>query len=126
MKITVLPTGNAPTHYSFEGEVVTAHSGGFTEVFDLSVVTTGGEFTGVTVDTLDVPATQVVRDAYRDSAGDLHVTLCQRVGPGHWEAGSEFDAVNYQPDKAHVTYRTDKAHAGTPWAITSLGKRELA
>ena len=126
MKITVIPTGNAPTHYSFSGEVITAHYDGSTEDFDLSVIPAGGKFTGVGVDTLDLPASQIVRDAYRDSAGELHVTLCQKTGPGHWESGSEIDVTAYQPDKIQVTYNADKAHAGVPTVVTSTGTQELS
>ena len=125
MKITLIPTGNAPTHYTFNGEVITAHSAGETESFDLSVIPADGKFQGVNVDALSLPSSQIVRDAYRNSAGELHVTLCQKVGSGHWEAGTEIDAAAYQADKIQVVYNADKAHAGTPWAITSTGKREV-
>ena len=125
MKITVIPTGNAPTHYTFDGEVITAHYDGEAELFDLSVIPADGKFTGVGVDTLDLPASQIVRDAYRDSAGELHVTLCQKVGAGHWETGSEIDVTTYEPTQVQVVYNATKAHAGTPWAITSTGKREI-
>jgi len=125
MKITVIPTGNAPTHYSFNGELITAHYDGETESFDLSVIPADGKFQGVGVDTLSLPSSQIVRDAYRNSAGELRVTLCQKVGAGHWEAGTEIDAAAYQDDKIQVVYNATKAHAGTPWAITSTGKREI-
>jgi len=125
MKITVIPTGNAPTHYSFNGEVITAHYDGLTEDFDLSVIPDDGKFEGVVVDTLDLPASQIVRDAYRDSLNELHVTLCQKTGPGHWETGSEIDVTAYEPTQVQVVYNATKAHAGTPWAITSTGKREI-
>jgi len=121
MKITVIPTGNAPTHYSFSGEVITAHHDEETESFDLSVIPTDGKFTGVGVDTLDLPASQIVRDAYRDSAGELHVTLCQKVGSGHWETGITFDSADYNPELVLVKYRTDKPYAGYAYAITSTG-----
>jgi len=125
MKITVIPTGNAPTHYSFNGELITAYYDGETESFDLSVIPADGKFEGVGVDTLDLPASQIVRDAYRDSAGELHVTLCQKTGSGHWETGVEIDVTAYQANKIQVTYNADKAHAGTPWAVTSIGKQEV-
>ena len=125
MKIAVIPTGNAPTHYTFNGEVITAYYDGETESFDLSVIPADGEFKGVLADTVNLPSSQILRDAYRNSAGELHVTLCQKVGSGHWEAGTEIDAAAYQADKIQVVYNADKAHAGTPWAITSTGKREI-
>ena len=121
MKITVIPTGNAPTHYSFDGDLITAHYAGLKEDFDLSVIPADGKFTGVGVDTLSLPESQILRDAYRDSAGELHVTLCQKVGSGHWETGITFDSADYNPELVLVKYRTDKPHAGYAYAITSTG-----
>ena len=121
MKITVIPTGNAPTHYSFSGEVITAHHDGETESFDLSVIPTDGKFTGVGVDTLDLSASQIVRGAYRDSAGELHVTLCQKVGAGHWEASDELDSESYNPDTVYVKLNQEKEFSGTPKVTTRQG-----
>ena len=125
MKITVIPTSNAPTHYSFDGEVITVYYDGEKESFDLSVIPADGEFKGVLADTVNLPSSQILRDAYRNSAGELHVTLCQKVGAGHWETGSEIDVTTYEPTQVQVVYNATKAHAGTPWAITSTGKREI-
>jgi len=124
MKITVLPTGNAPSHYSFDGDIITAYYDGLTEDFDLSVIQSGAEFTSVGVDTLKLPARQVIRDAYRDESGELHVTICQNAMSGDWEAGPEIDAADYQPDKINVVLREDKPSTGKPWAMTSIGKVE--
>jgi len=121
MKITVIPTGNAPTHYSFDGEVITAHYDGETESFDLSAIPADGKFTGVGVDTLDLSASQIVRGAYRDSAGELHVTLCQKVGAGHWEASDELDSESYNPDTVYVKLNQEKAFSGTPKVTTRQG-----
>lgn len=125
MKIKVIPTGNAPTHYSFNGEVITAHYDGKAEHFGFSGLSAGDQFQGVALDTLEgVAPSQVIRDAYRDEAGELHVTLCQKVGPGHWEAGEEIDSSQYDPDQIQVAYRADKPHAGTPAVWTRAGKME--
>ena len=121
MKITVIPTGNAPTHYTFSGELITAHYDGSTEDFDLSVIPADGKFEGVVVDTLDLPASQIVRGAYRDSAGELHVTLCQKVGAGHWEASDELDSESYNPDTVYVKLNQEKAFSGTPKVTTRQG-----
>jgi len=122
MKITVIPTGNAPEYYSFEGETITAYKAYLGESFDLSTVETGGKFVEAEVDTLDLPAGQIIRDVTRDELGELHVTLCQRTGPGHWLTGAEFDATEYAADKSHVIYNADKSHGGEPWVLTSTGK----
>ena len=121
MKITVIPTGNAPTHYTFDGEIITAHYDGETESFDLSVIPADGKFEGVGVDTLDLPASQIVRDAYRDSSGELHVTLCQKVGSGHWEASDELDSESYNPDTVYVKLNQEKEFSGTPKVTTRQG-----
>ena len=123
MKITVIPTDTPVTHYAFNGETITAFCKGEQEDFDLSSLVASAEFQSVVVDTLDTSPSQIIREAYRDDAGELHVTLCQGVGSGHWEAGSEIDAAAYQADNIQVTYNSDKPHAGTPWAITSTGKQ---
>ena len=124
MKITVLATGNAPTHYSFNGDVITAYYDGLAEDFDLSVIQSDNKFTGLSVDSLNRKASQIIRAAYRDESGELHVTLCQGVGSGHWEAGPEIDAADYQPDGINVVHREDKPSTGKPWAMTSIGKVE--
>lgn len=106
MKLLFIPTGNAPSHYSFDGDVVTAHHDGQTESFDLSALTASDQFQGVELDTLTGPApSQVIRDAYRDEAGELHVTLCQQVVAGQypgmradWRTGNEIDASQYDPN----------------------------
>ena len=124
MKITVLATGNAPTHYSFNGDVITAYYNGIAEDFDLSVIQPDNKFTGLNVDSLNRRASQIIRGAYRDESGELHVIICQQVGSGHWEAGPEIDAADYQPDGINVVLREDKPSTGNPWAMTSIGKVE--
>ena len=124
MKIKVLATGNAVTHYSFNGDVITAYYDGLTEDFDLSVIQSDNKFTGLSVDSLNLRASQIIRGAYRDESGELHVTICQQVGPGHWEAGPEIDAADYQQDGINVVLREDKPSTGKPWAMTSIGKVE--
>ena len=121
MKITVLATGNAPTHYSFNGDVITAYYDGLAEDFDLSVIQSDNKFTGLSVDSLNRKASQIIRAAYRDESGELHVTLCQGVGSGHWEASDEIDSESYNPDTAYVKLNQEKAFSGTPKALTRQG-----
>lgn len=103
MKLHFLATGDAPERYSFDGDQITAHRNGQSESFDLSGLETGGEFLGVSVDTLTLAAGHIIRDASRDSNGELHVTLCQAVGPNHWTEGEgEIDASNYNPSMPYV------------------------
>lgn len=123
MKIKVLPTGDSPEYYNFNGEVVTAYKDGLSEEFDLSLIQVGDKFEGVEPDTLELSGSQILRNVYRDENGELHADICQKVGPGHWEAGLEYDSADYVPDIVNVVYRNDKPHAGTPWAITKTGKQ---
>lgn len=109
MKIKFLATGNAPTHYSFNGDVATAHYGDQQEDFDLSGLQHGDRFQGVSVDDLDLSPGHIIRAAERDSNGELHLTLCQKViaaqYPGkkaRWREGLEIDAESYDPDACYV------------------------
>jgi len=120
MQIKFLATGNSPTCYSISSEVITAFYNEASESFDLSALETNGKFTGVGVDTLSLNSQHIIRDAYRDDAGELHVTLCQAVGPGNWGESQEFDSSDYDPDVIHVEFKG--AMAGTPWALTRRGK----
>jgi len=129
MKIKFLSTGNSPDYYSFDGEIITAISGGQHEDFDLSVLEAGDKFEGVesvgliNKDGYDIPGSQIIRNAYRDSAGELHVVLCQAVGPGHWGETEEMDVSNYDPNTIQVPF---KGHgAGRPWALTKQGQMEV-
>jgi hypothetical protein len=121
MKITVLPTGNAPEFYTFSGEVVTANYKGESESFDLSPVATGDVFKDVTVDTLDLPTGHIIRDVYRDEAGELHFKVCQKVGAGHWLTGAEFDTTAYNPEAIYAVYDSNKEHSGVATVTTSKG-----
>lgn len=123
MKIKFLATGMAPTHYSFSGDVVTAHYNGQGEGFDLSDLQHGDQFQGVSVDDLSLSPGHVIRKAERDSNGELHLTLCQRVGPGHWEEGAEIDVADYDPAKIQVVLNADKPYSGIAFAVTSEGKQ---
>jgi len=122
MKITVIPTGTPVTHYDFSGETITAFCKGEQEDFDLSLLVASAEFQSVVVDTLDTSPSQIIREAYRDDAGELHVTLCQGVGSGHWEASDVLDSASYDPEKIYVTYNKSKPHGGYGSATTSTGK----
>jgi hypothetical protein len=121
MKITVIPTGTPVTHYAFNGETITAFCKGEQEDFDLSSLVASAEFQSVVVDTLDTSPSQIIREAYRDDAGELHVTLCQGVGSGHWEASDVIDSESYNPDTVYVKLNKEKAFSGKPTAYTRQG-----
>ena len=87
----------------------------------MSSLVTSAEFQSVVVDTLDTSPSQVIRAAYRDEAGELHVTLCQGVGSGHWEASDELDSESYNPDTVYVKLNQEKAFSGTPKMFTRKG-----
>ena len=121
MKITVIPTCTPVTHYAFNGETITAFCAGEQEDFDLSSLVASAEFQSVVVDALDTSPSQIIREAYRDEAGELHVTLCQGVGSGHWEASDILDSASYNPDTVYVKLNQEKAFSGTPKALTLQG-----
>jgi hypothetical protein len=103
MKLHFLATGDAPERYSFDGDTITAEQNDQSESWDLSSLQTGGKFQGITVDTLSLAPGHVIRGAYRDSGGELHVTLCQAVGANDWaEQDGEIDAADYDPAVAYV------------------------
>lgn len=107
MKIKFLATAKAPI-YSISGEEING--------IDLSPLEYGGQFIG------DIESKgQGIRAVERDEHDELWVTLCQSVGPGHWVESDWMDAADYDPNAIYVTY-LDKPHAGTPWAMTALGK----
>ena len=121
MKITVIPTGTPVTHYAFNGEIITAFCKGEQEDFDLSSLVASAEFQSVVVDTLDTSPSQIIRKAYRDASGEIHVTLCQGVGSGHWEASDVLDSASYNPDAVYVKLNQEKAFSGTPKVTTREG-----
>jgi hypothetical protein len=121
MKITLIPTGTPVTHYAFNGETITAFCKGEQEDFDLSSLRSNAEFQSISVDTLDTSPSQVIREAYRDESGELHVTLCQGVGSGHWEASDKLDSESYNPDTAYVKLNQEKEFSGTPKVTTRQG-----
>jgi hypothetical protein len=103
MKLHFIATGDAPERYSFSGDTITAEKNGQSESWNLSGLQAGGKFQGITVDTLSLSPGHVIRDAYRDSGGELHVTLCQAVGANDWtEQDGEIDAADYDPAVAYV------------------------
>ena len=121
MKITVIPTATPVTHYAFSGGTITAFCKGEQEDFDLSSLVASAEFQSVVVDALDTSPSQIIRAAYRDEAGELHVTLCQGVGSGHWEASDVLDSASYNPDTVYVKLNQDKEFSGTPKSFTRQG-----
>ena len=99
MKLKFLATGQAPSVYSIQGEVITVGE----ESFDLSVLEHGDKFEGVEPETLDLPGSQVIRDAHRDDQGELHVTLCQQSPTmGHWRESEVMEAEDYVPGRVYI------------------------
>jgi hypothetical protein len=103
MKLHFLATGDAPERYSFSGDTITAEKNGVSEQFDLSALQHGDPWPGVVVDDLPLSPRHIVRHAERDAQGELHVTLCQAVGPNNWiEQDGWIDAEQYDPNVCYV------------------------
>jgi hypothetical protein len=117
MKLNILATGQSPDFYTFSGEVITAHRGGVSKQYDLSGFPEGGVFQSAD----PVNGVPAIRDVERTN-GELKVTLCQQVGPGHWTESGWMDAGEYDPDAVHAKRDASKPHAGKPWAKTRQGK----
>ena len=96
MKLKFLATGQGPDRYEFDGDKITAHQGELSEVIDLTELEHGDKFEGAEPETLTLPGSQIIRDAYRDEHGVLHVTLCQ-ASPmlGHWRESEIIDSEDY-------------------------------
>ena len=121
MKITVIPTATPVTHYAFSGETITAFCKGEQEDFDLSSLVASAEFQSVVVDTLATSPSQIIRKAYRDESGELHVTLCQGVGAGHWIESEVLDSVEYDPYLVYVRLNKSKQFGGVATVMTKEG-----
>lgn len=116
MKLNILATGQSPDYYTIAGEFITAHHGEISDTYDLSAFPEGGVFQGAD----PVNGVPVIRNVERTD-GELKVTLCQQVGPGHWTESGWINAADYDPDKRNVYYSTAKTHSGTPWCRTRRG-----
>ncbi|MEA3250125.1 MAG: hypothetical protein U9Q35_00875 [Pseudomonadota bacterium] len=116
MKINVLATGIAPDYYEISGDVITAHVGNESDSYDLSPLQEGDSVTEVS----ELGGIRPIRHATREN-GELKVTLCQRVGAGHWSESGWFDAGQYDPDEVHVVFDATKAFSGTPVVHTRQG-----
>lgn len=117
MKIKILATGMAPDYYTINGEVITAHLNGRTEQYDLTAFPEGGVFQGA--DQID--SVNAIRHIERTN-GELKVTLCQQVGPGHWKESDWMESTAYNPDAINVVADTTKTFSGKPWVKTRQGK----
>lgn len=109
MKIKILATATSPDKYTIEGEKITAHHGNQSEEFDLSVIEHGGRFQAVEPETLSLSGFQVIRKAYRDDQGELHVTLTEKSPlNGHWRESDWMDAEDYYEGNAgrHIKQQT--------------------
>jgi hypothetical protein len=109
MKIKLLATGQSPTSYTFDGDIVTAHLGAATEEFDLTDLEHGDKFEGVEPDTLELPGSQIIRDAFRDEDGVLHVTLTEASGNGRWAESEWMDAEDYHPANTYIRIKVRDA-----------------
>lgn len=116
MKLKLLATSIAPGHYTIDGETITAHVGDQSEAYDLSEMPEGATLTEVD----EIAGVRPIRAATRVN-GELQVTLCQRVGAGHWSESDWMEAEDYDPDAIHVQLNTERAFAGTPTAYTRQG-----
>lgn len=117
-QLNILATGRSPDYYTFSGDTITAHQDGHTETYDLGAFPEGGVFQGAD----PVNGVPAIRNVERTN-GELKVTLCQQVGPGHWSESGWIDAATYDPDAIHVIRDTSKPHSGNPWVKTKTGKR---
>ena len=99
MQIKFLATGRA-FDYTINGETVNG--------FDLSVIEHGGKFIG-SEETREAG----IRNAERDEAGELWVTLCQappvtkiirgvEMREGDWRESDWIDAANYDPETLYI------------------------
>lgn len=102
MKIKFLATGDAPSSYSFNGDVVTATYNGQSESIDFSVFGNGDEFTGLELDVLPIIYTMVISNVERVN-GELRLTLCQKAGKGHWVESDWIDAIYYDANTTYIT-----------------------
>lgn len=116
MKIRFLATGQSPDYYTIAGEVISAHHGGQSEVYDLSGFPEGGVFQGAD----PVNGAPAIRNVERTN-GELKVTLCQQVGAGHWQESGWMETADYDPDAINVKQDTSKAWAGQAQVKTRQG-----
>lgn len=120
MQVKILATGIAPDYYEISGDTVTAHVGDHSDSYDLSSLEEGDVVTEAT----EVGGLQPFRHATRED-GMLKVTLCQRVGAGHWVESEWMDASLYDSDGLNVIFDESKAFAGTPVFYTRQGPMTL-
>lgn len=92
IKIKFLATGNAPSLYEFDDEKIIIDS----VEHDLSDFNDGDIFDGLEGDM------QAIRTIERID-GELHVTLCQKAGEGHWRGVYDWiDSDDYNPNKLYI------------------------
>ena len=120
MQINVLATGIAPDYYQIDGDKITAFVGDEADSYDLSLLEEGDVVTEVS----PIRGTRPIRSATREN-GVLKVTLCQRVGAGHWSESGWMDSSDYDPDAVHVVFDVSKSFSGIPWASTRLHPRTI-
>lgn len=115
MKIKMLATGYAPDYYDIDSGVITAVIDEQRTNYDLSNMVAG--------DTATVEPVGSVLPIYHaeHTGGELHVVLCQAVGPGHWTESDWFDAADYDPDMCEVILSDRADYQGRPTVKTRLG-----
>lgn len=118
MKIKILPVEKAPNFYEFDGEVIAAIYDEVSETYDLSGIPEGATLTSAD----PVNGVTSIRGATRVD-GELHVSLCQQTGPGHWVSSEEFDASEYDPYTVYAVLNTERSYAGRAWAKTRKGNQ---
>jgi len=112
MKLKFKAVGKETPTYSMSGETVND--------FDLSVMEHGDKFIGG-----EETGKAGIRDVVRDADGELWVTLCQEVGPGHWSESDWIDADDYALEKVYVKMDKEKSYSGRAWAKTINGKEYI-
>lgn len=114
MKLKFLATAQSPSYYSFDGEVLTAHVGNQQESVDLSELEHGDKFGGIEPEVLILPGSQIIRDAYRDEQGDLHLALCQASWSGRWQESEWIDVDEYHPANIYIKKRVGGIYQELP------------
>lgn len=102
MRIKFLATGDSPDFYEFSNELLTIHKDGVRESVDFSQLDTEDKYEGIEFDYIPLPYSQVVREAFRDGKGILHLTLCQRDGDGVWRESDWMDSKDYIKGNIYV------------------------
>jgi len=111
MKIKLAATGQGPARYEIVGETIIAFETGdgnseisVFDSFDLSGIENGDDFLGIESESISISSQQIIRSAFRDDQGELHVELCQACPPGggNWEESDWLDASEYEANTYYI------------------------